>query len=150
MRPRSLAAAGALVASLIGFSQAVVSAEAPTPVVINAHPCTFGPPAETGPWDASGAINDSGTYVKTGGAGSPPDASFFNTETVREEFLFTGSQGTFTIHAEERAFGPGVWQIEPGTGAYAATSGHGDTAFFFNPIPCLSTFALTGVASKVG
>ncbi len=147
---RSIAAAAALAASLIGFSQSAASADAPTPVVINAHPCTFGPPAESGNWEASGAIIDSGTYVKTGGAASPPNASFFNTETIREEFLFTGSQGTFMVHAEERAFGPGVWQIESGTGAYAATSGHGDTAFSFIPIPCASPFALTGIASKVG
>ena len=85
----------------------------------------------------------------TGGAASPPKSTFFTAKTVREEFLFTGSQGTFMVHAEERAFGPGVWQIEPGTGAYAATSGHGNTAFTFVPTPCSSTFALTGVAAKV-
>ncbi len=156
MRARSIAAAAALAASLMGFSQLAASADAPTSVVINAHPCVFAP-QEIGPWEASGAINDSGTYVKTGGAASPPKATFFTVETVREEFLFTGSQGTFTVHAEERAFGPGVWQIEPGTGAYMDTSGHGDTAFFSTPTPnsCTFgftnfTFALTGIASKVG
>jgi hypothetical protein len=157
MRARTLAVAFALAASLMGLSQWVAGAEAPTPVVINAHPCTFGPPVETGPWEASGGINDSGTWVKTGGAASPPNATFLGAETVREEFLFTSLQGTFMVHAEERAFGPGVWQIEPGTGAYAATSGHGETAFFTTPTPnsCTFgfrnfTFALTGVASKVG
>jgi hypothetical protein len=157
MRPRSLAAAAAVAGSFVWFSQSAASAEAPTPVVINAHPCTFGPPAGIGPWEASGAINDSGTYVRTEVVGSPPNATFSNTETVREEFLFTSSHGTFTVHAEERFFGPGVWQIEPGTGAYAATSGHGDTAFFVTTTPnsCAFgfrnfTFALAGIASKVG
>ena len=157
MRARTLVVAVALATSLMGFSQSVAGAEAPTPVVINAHPCTFGPPLELGPWEAAGAINDSGTYVRTEVAGSPPNGGFFNTETVREEFLFTSTHGTFTVHVEERAFTPGVWQIESGTGAYVATSGHGETAFFVTPTPNSCpfgfrnfTFALTGVASKVG
>jgi hypothetical protein len=156
MRARAISAAVVFAASLVGFSPTAAGAAAPTPVVINAHPCQF-TPVEIGPWEASGAINDSGNYVRTEVVGSPPGAGFLGTKTVREEFEFTGSQGTFTVHAEERFFGPGVWQIERGTGAYAATSGHGETAFFVTPTPnpCTFgfknfTFGLTGIASKVG
>jgi hypothetical protein len=99
MRLRSIAAAAALAASLIGFSGLAARAEAPTPVVINAHPCQF-VPVEIGPWEASGAINDSGTCARTEVAGSPPNGTFLTTETVREEFLFTSPRGTFTVHAE--------------------------------------------------
>jgi len=50
-----------------------------------------------------------------------------------------------------------VWEIGTGTGAYADMSGHGTAAFFTTQEPnaCTEgfrnfTFALTGVASKVG
>src|SRR2546421_4289068 len=153
MRARSFAAAAALAGSVVGLSASIAGAEAPTPVVINAHPCTFGPPAEVGIWEASGAINDSGTFVRTDVAVSPPDRPMFSPGPFREEFAFTGLLGTFTVNAEELARdsgGKGVWQIKSGTGAYEATSGHGDTAFTFVPTLCGFTFALTGIASKVG
>jgi hypothetical protein len=163
MRTGSIAAAVAVAASLAGFSAPTVTAEAPTPVVINLHPCTFAP-AEIGPWEALGAIQDSGSYVRTDADISPPLArGAFGTTTgpLREEFAFTSSRGTFIVHAEELitdAGQQGVWQVEAGTGAYANTSGHGDgVAFFVTPTPnsCSFgfrnfTFALTGVASKVG
>lgn len=163
MRTRSLAMAVAVGASLAGFSPLIVRAEAPAPVVINLHPCTFAP-LEIGPWEASGAIQDSGSYVRTDADISPPLArGAFGSSTgpLREEFMFTGSRGTFTVHAEELitdAGQQGVWQIESGTEAYEKTSGHGDgVAFFVTPTPnsCSFgfrnfTFALTGVASKVG
>jgi hypothetical protein len=163
MRTRSIAVAAAVAAALAGFSAPTVTAQAPTPVVLNVHPCTFAP-VEIGPWEASGAIHDSGSYVRTDADISPPLArGAFGTTTgpFREEFAFTSSRGTFTVHAEELitdAGQQGVWQIEAGTGAYAATSGHGGgVAFFFTPTPnsCSFgfrnfTFALTGVASKVG
>jgi len=163
MRARSIAVAVAVGASFAGFSAPTVSAEAPIPVVINLHPCTFAP-VEIGPWEALGAIQDSGSYVRTDADISPPLArGAFGTSTgpFREEFAFTSSRGTFTVNAEELITDTGqqgVWQIESGTGAYAATSGHGgDVAFFFTPTPnsCSFgfrnfTFELTGVASKVG
>ena len=163
MKARSIAVAVAVAASLASFSPLVVSAGAPTPVVINLHPCTFAP-VEIGPWEASGAINDSGSYIRTEVVVSPPLASDpfgLGTGPLREEFVLASSRGTFTVKAEElitETGQQGVWQIEAGTGAYAATSGHGgDVAFFFTPTPnsCSFgfrnfTFALTGVASKVG
>jgi hypothetical protein len=153
----------AVAASLAALSPATVTAQAPAPVAITLHPCTFAP-VEVGPWEASGAINDSGSYVRTDAFASPPLASDpfgLGTGPLHEEFTFTSSRGTFTIHAEElitERGQQGVWQIESGTGAYANTSGHGDgVAFFVTPTPnsCSFgfmnfTFALTGVASKVG
>ena len=158
MKTRSLAAAAALTASLIGLSQVGVAAAPPEGLVINAHPCVFAP-VETGPWEADGAISDHGTFVRTSAAVSPPDAGFFDVRTFREEFLFTGAAGTFTVQAEESSVGAQtrVWQIGFGTGAYADTRGHGTAAFFTTEEPnaCTEgfrnfTFALTGVASKVG
>lgn len=163
MKTGSIPVAVAVAASLAAFSPAIVMAEAPTPVTINAHPCTFAP-VELGPWEASGAINDSGSYIRTEAVVSPPLASDpfgLGTGPLREDFLFTSSRGSFTVHAEElitESGQQGVWQIESGTGAYAATSGHGGgVAFFFTPTPNSCpfgfrnfTFALTGVASKVG
>jgi hypothetical protein len=162
MRTRSIVITVAMAASWAGFSTSIVSAEAPAPVVINLHPCTFAP-VEVGPWEASGAINDSGSYIRTEAVASPPLASDpigLGTGPLREEFVFTSSRGTFTVHAEElitETGQQGVWQLESGTGAYANTGGHGDgVAFFVSPTPnsCLFgfrnfTFALTGVASKV-
>jgi hypothetical protein len=163
MRTRCIAGAVALAASFAGFSAPTVTGEAPTPVVINLHPCTFAP-VEIGPWEALGAIDDSGSYVRTDTFVSPPlqrQPFGLGTGPIREEFVFTSSRGTFTVHAEELITDSGqqgVWQIGSGTGAYANTSGHGGgVAFFFTPTPnsCSFgfrnfTFALTGVASKVG
>jgi hypothetical protein len=163
MKARSIPIALAVAASLAAFSPATVIAEAPAPVVINLHPCTFAP-VELGPWEASGAINDSGSYVRTDTFVSPPlqrQPFGLGTGPLHEEFVFTSSRGTFTVNAEEliaETGQRGVWQISAGTGAYADTSGHGGgVAFFFTPTPnsCSFgfqnfTFALTGVASKVG
>jgi hypothetical protein len=155
MRSRLVSAATVAIFS-VALAPLTAQADSPDPVVINAHPCQFAP-VEIGPWEATGAISDSGTYARTEVASSPPGATFFTARTVREEFLFTSSLGTFVVHAEERASGPGVWQIDGGTGAYARTSGHGDTAFFQTPTPNSCpfgfmnfTFSLAGVASKVG
>ena len=156
MRIRSIVLAVGL-AMGAGFSPVMVSAEPPTPVVINAHPCAFAP-VEIGTWEATGAIDDSGTFVKTGGASSPPNRPPFSTGPIREEFLFMSSQGTFTIKAEENITETGltgVWQLKAGTGAFASASGHGEPAFSFDPDQANScepplnhfTYALTGIAS---
>jgi len=161
VRVRSIAAAVMMAASAAVMLPWPVTADAPSDVVISAHPCSFAPPPEVGVWEASGAINDSGTYVRTEAATSPPDRPFLATGPFRETFVFTGSQGTFTISAEERLTDTGqtgVWQIRPaGTGGYADTSGHGDVAFFISPTPNTCpppfnqfTLSLVGVASKVG
>jgi len=159
MRAGSVAAAVALAVSLVLFMQLTTSADAPSSVVISVQPCNFGPGPELGIWNASGGINDSGTYVRTEAAVSPPDRPPFSLGPFRETFLLTGSRGTFTISAEERtteAGQTGVWQISPGgSGGYADTTGHGDVAFLVTPTPnsCpppinIFTLSLVGVASK--
>jgi hypothetical protein len=140
----------------VGLIAPAVSAAPPEPVEITAHPCSFAP--ETGEWTASGAITDSGTFDRTDLAVSPPNAGLFEARTYREEFVFTGFQGTFTVRAEERTSAPegqtGVWQIAAGTGAYAEVSGHGESFFAATPGPsCWGpitfTFTLAGVMGKV-
>jgi len=160
MKARSMAAAITIAASLAALTRLTTAADAPSSVVISAHPCSFGPGPEVGVWDASGAINDSGDYVRTESASSPPDRPPFSTGPFRETFVFTGSQGTFTISAEERLTETGqtgVWQIRPeGTGGYADASGHGDVAFFISPTPNTCpppfsqfTLSLVGISSKL-
>jgi hypothetical protein len=149
-----LIAAAAIAASLLGFAQSTASAAPPVAVSIQLHPTTFFP-VELGTWEASGAINDSGTYERTfaRATGSVPDCFCppEHTGTFKEEFLLTGAHGTLTIKAEEQQtpseeeFGTvtGVWQVVTGTGSYDRVSGHG-TDVFGPPL----TLYLTGVISK--
>jgi hypothetical protein len=156
---RVLAVAFALGAFAACFSPLTASAEAPSSVVILAHPCGFFP-VEAGPWEASGAITDSGVYERTAAATAPPDRPFGVSGPIHETFLLSSTQGTFAIKAEERDTGTevrGVWQLMSGTGAYADASGHGSFAFNMTETPnaCPPPFnhftvALTGVTSKVG
>jgi hypothetical protein len=155
MKARRILSAIASMAVALGLASPAVSAAPPTPVEIVAHPCSFAP--ETGEWSASGAITDSGTFARSDLAVSPPNAGLFEARTYREEFVFTGFQGTFTVRAEERTSAPegqtGVWQIAAGTGAYAEVSGHGESFFAATPGPsCWGpitfTFTLTGVLGK--
>jgi len=157
MRVRSIAAAFAMGIASVGLSLSSAGAEAPAAVVIQAHACAFAP-EQVGVWDASGGIEDSGSYVRTFAISAPPDRPPFTLGPFREEFVFTSSQGTFTVMAEERSTEgslEGVWQIHHGTDAYASASGHGTVDFFFTPVPsCFGnvtfTFQLTGVISKAG
>jgi hypothetical protein len=138
-------AAAALVA---GLAQSTASAAPPSTVELRAGPLVFFP-VETGPWQATGAIDDAGVMVRTEGRTSPPDRPFGVPGPFKEVFVFTGSDGTITIKAEERDTGTevtGAWQIVAGTGAYESASGHGTVAF---DLPTL-TLVLTGEASKVG
>ena len=149
MRSLLIAAAVAAAASLAGVAQSTASAAPPVAVEIQAHPLSFFP-IEFGSWSATSGIDDSGGYVRTDARTSPPDRPFGVPGPFKEEFVFTGSQGTFTITAEERDTGTeitGVWQIESGTGAYEDASGHGTVAF--SASPGLFTLTLTGVVSKV-
>jgi hypothetical protein len=148
MRSLLIAVAVAAAASLAGVAQPIASAAPPVAVEIQAFPLTFFP-IEFGPWKASGGIDDSGSYVRTEVRTSPPDRPFGVSGPFKEVFVFTGSQGTFTIKAEEGHTGTrigGVWQIVSGTGAYEDTSGHGTVAFSGPPF----VFTLTGVVSRVG
>jgi hypothetical protein len=148
MRTLLVAATVAIAASVAAFSQPTASAAPPLDVSIQAHPTQFFP-IEIGSWQAIGAIDDSGSYIRTYAATSPPNRPFFALGPFREVFVFSGSLGTFTIREEARltaAGVTGVWEIASGTGAYDNASGHGAVAF---DGPSL-TLLLTGVISKAG
>ena len=146
-----------VVAVAAGFAPTTASAAAPVAAQIRLHPSTFFP-VQLGTWDASGGINDSGTYVRTDvhSTGSLPDCFCVleHNGAFQEEFLLTGSQGTLTLRdetlvtpmEEPSPFGVSnvVWQIASGTGDYAAASGHG-TGYFGPPL----TLYLDGVVAKV-
>jgi hypothetical protein len=148
MRSLLIAVAVAAAASLAGVAQTATAAP-PVAVEIQAFPeFSFG--EESGLWESSGGIDDSGSFVRTEARSSPPDRAFGVPGPFKEVFEFTGLDGTFTIKAEERDTGTqidGVWQIVSGTGAYEGASGHGTVAFS-GPQPFVLT--LTGVVSKVG
>lgn len=153
----------AIAISSVGVSALTATADPPSAVVFQLHPCRFAPPPEVGIWSASGAIEDSGTYVTGEGDASPPGRPFTEPGPFRETFVLASSSanGTLTIKAEERTSGTfpdfvqsGVWQIDSGTGVYADASGHGDVSFAAAPTPsCFGnvTFTLTlvGVTGKV-
>jgi hypothetical protein len=145
----SLAALGAL-----GLGSAA-SAAPPSPVSIDLFPTQFCCP-EIGTWQATGAITDAGTYVKTATPATPSIPDFCQPEHIgafREEFTLSGSLGTAVVEAQELdvptgEFCPpsvGVWEVKSGTGAYAGSSGHGSSQFFKTPVFDL---VLTGVMSK--
>jgi hypothetical protein len=127
----------------------------PVAVSIDLFPTRFCCPQEIGTWLATGAINDTGTYVRIGGHGTGSlDRQDFcqptHTAAFSEVFLLTGSQGTLTVKAEELVVptgelcppSTGVWQVVSGTGAYAGIGGHGTSQFLKTPVFDL---ALTGV-----
>jgi len=143
--------------SLAAFSPTAVSADPGSDVAITATPCQFNP--EIGPWFASGAITDSGTYARTETVVSPPNRPMFSPVNLHETFVFTGSHGTFTIEANEQPAPDGtvgVWNIRPeGSGAYADMNGHGESAFSGSPTPSCAggftiTLVFTGGVTKVG
>jgi hypothetical protein len=143
-------AAAAVVAFLISaFGVSTALAEAASAVEIDivptsGFPCFF----QCGTWTASGAINGSGTYQVLHAFSAPPDRPFGATGPYFESFSLTDSQGsTFTINAQERAtaadVSEGVWELQSGTGTYAAATGHGTSSFNLPPI----VLVLTGVAN---
>jgi hypothetical protein len=156
MKTRSMAAAFAVVALMAGFAVSTASAAPPQTVVIQIVTNPF-PPCfyACGSWHATGAIADSGQYAAFDAASSPPNRPFCTPGPLREHFLLTssGGNGKFTVNAEERITGTcpnlvqsGVWQIEPGTGAYADASGHGDLSATHSGL--FVTLTLAGVISK--
>jgi hypothetical protein len=155
-----VAVAVAVAVSLAGVSRSGARAAPPAAVSIDIFPTQFCCPQEVGTWQASGAINDSGSYVRTGerstGSAAHQDlCQPTHTAAFGEEFLLTGAMGTLTIKDEETVVptgevcppDSGVWQIVSGTGAYAGIHGHGKTQFKKTPILDL---ALTGVVVSKG
>jgi hypothetical protein len=148
MRALLLAAVVALAASLA----TAATGAPPADVSLQIHPTSFCCPNETGSWDVSGAIADSGPFVRTEATSSPPNASFGALTPFREVFVLTGSLGTLTIRDQSRNTADGVvgvWEVVSGTDAYANASGHGTLTFFVSPGP-IYTLSLTGVMSKTG
>jgi hypothetical protein len=142
---RALFAAAMTVVVVASFT-ATAQAAPPAPVSIAFTVTVFTPTTFSGTWASSGAIVDSGTFVRT-------DVNFTsslaNSPTVgafQSELLLSSSLGTFTVF-EQILFTPtgviGTWQIMSGTGAYATASGHG-TFQFINPF----SFVDSGVVSK--
>jgi hypothetical protein len=144
----------ALAASLTGFARSTANGAAPVAVLIQIHP---NPLAffQSGTWQVSGAIADSGTYIKSFGQSAPPDRPPFAPGPFREEFVLSSTRGTLTIREEARLTADlvqvGEWQIESGTRDYADASGHGTVAFSaeLGPPPVF-TLSLTGEITKVG
>lgn len=145
---RVLAAALVALIALGGASASTATAAAPAPVSIQAT-VTIPNPIFGGDWQASGAINDSGTFVRTdlnltGAVAHSPVVS-----ALQVVIALSGSQGTFTLR-DELLFssrGPnGTWQIVSGTGAYEGMSGHGTSEFHF----ATSSITFSGVISKAG
>jgi putative intracellular protease/amidase len=146
-----------LVAAGVASADGDTSAAAPQDVVFDLHPAQFCCP-QLGTWDATGAVSDSGTYVRTGfhATGSLPEGfEFTHAGAFQEVFELSGSAGTITVMDETVVMvnrdGSTTlhvrWQIVSGTGAYAQMSGHGDAQFL--PVPPMGLFRLTGVVSKV-
>jgi hypothetical protein len=139
------AAAVAMAVSLAGVAASTASAAPPAAISIDAT-VTIPNPIFGGVWQASGAIDDSGTFVRTDVNLS---GSFFNSPAVsafQAEFAFSGSDGTLTLRLEVSFMATGltgVWQVTSGTGAYDRASGHGTSEFVFP-----NSLLLTGVISK--
>lgn len=140
------AAVVTLALSLTGGFASTASAAPPAVVSIQAT-VTIPNPVFGGVWNSSGAIDDSGSFVRTdlnltGSFGNPQAAA----SAFQAVFLFSGSEGTLTVR-EELSFMAtgltGVWQIASGTGAYEGVSGHGTSEFVFP-----NSLTLTGVVSK--
>jgi hypothetical protein len=160
MKTRSMAAAFAVAVLMAGFAVSTASAAPPQSVVINIQPNPFGTatchPYQCGTWHlATDSFGDSGQFRSFDFQSSPPNRPFCAPGPFREHFLLTssGANGSLTVNAEERITGTcpnlvqsGVWQIEPGTGAYADASGHGDVSASHSGLFVTLTFA--GVISK--
>jgi Protein of unknown function (DUF3224) len=131
-----------------GFSASTASAASPASVAIQAT-VTIPNPIFGGVWQASGAINDSGTFVRTdlnltGSLANSPVVG-----ALQVLIAFSGSQGTFTVMDELLFTTSGLtgnWQVMSGTGAYDGMSGHGTSNFDF----ATSTIYFTGVISMAG
>jgi len=92
-------------------------------------------PTNSGPWSATGALQDSGTYLRTD---VDPTGSIFHSPrvgSVHDTVTFTGISGsTFTIQNQGlltlNSAGAccnltGQWMVDGGTGLYAGALGQG-------------------------
>ncbi len=120
--------AKALLMSVVFLFALSVPALATTPQDVTITALLTG--TSSGPWSASGAIQDSGTYLRTD---VDPTGSVFNSPrvgSVHDTVTFTGSSGsTFTIQNQGLFIGccnlTGHWSVDGGTGGYAGLLGQG-------------------------
>jgi hypothetical protein len=145
MRATSVATGVAIAASISSLA-GTASASPPVAVSIQATVTQFS--TFSGVYQASGAINDSGTFVRTDLhlTGSVPNSPVVGAFQV--VLVFSSSQGTFTVRDELLGTTTGLtgqWQIESGTGVYDRISGHGTSEF----VPPNHTL-FTGVISIAG
>jgi hypothetical protein len=118
----------AIVAAVCLVAPLAATASAPAAVTFEIGGVLTGPTSFAGPWEASGAIDDGGTYV---------GSARFAGDTVHVVNVFTGAHGTITVEAEAvvvstsettLAFKAGSWRVVSGTGAYASLKGGGTPA----------------------
>ena len=134
-----------VIGAMAGVSASIASAAPPAPVTLEAT-VTIPNPVFGGVWQASGGIDDSGTFARTD---VNLTGSFFNSPAVsafQAVFVFSGTEGTLTLRLQLSftASGlTGVWEIASGTGAYDRASGHGTSVFTFP-----NSLSLRGVVTK--
>ena len=145
MRRRLAVSALLVIGAITGVLAPSASAAPPAPVTLEAT-VTIPNPVFGGVWQASGAIDDSGTFVRTD---VNLTGAFFNSPAVsafQAVFVFSGTRGTLALRLQLSftASGlTGVWEIASGTGAYERASGHGTSLFTFP-----NSLSLQGVVSK--
>jgi hypothetical protein len=144
---KALLIAAALAASLAGFSQGAAKAAPPAAVSIEFTVTEFTPTTFGGVWQGAGALNDSGSFVRTGVNFTGSLANSPVVGTFQSVLVLSSSRGTLTLR-EQLMFTLtdviGGWEITSGTGAYDHVTGHG-TFEFASPIH----FFDVGVISKV-
>lgn len=141
----ALIATAVALASAAGVSASTASAASPAPVSLRAT-VTIPNPIFGGDWQSSGAINDSGTFIRTD---VNLTGSFFKSPVAgafQVVIAFEGLHGTVTVRDELLGTTSGLtgkWQVMSGTGVYDGMSGHGVSTYDF----ATSTIYFTGVIS---
>ena len=129
---------GGLIAALLGailllggISAAPAGAAAPAPVLIHGTTTTRDP-VFAGVWSASGAISDSGTFVRTNVHVTGSDANSPAVSAFQAQLTLISTRGTLVLRVENSFMTSGltgVWEVSTGSGAYAGASGHGTNTF---------------------
>ena len=137
----------ALLALVVLLSAATLTL-APASPATSGQAVTINSQIQTGPftgtWTATGAIADSGTLIE-------PKVNFVGSQ-LHIERVFTGAQGTITIHIQSTLTSvvgdtgtfTGHWVVISGTGAYANLHGRGLRAATIDLNTGIVTETLTG------
>ena len=141
----AFAAVLALPHSVGALSRSSAPASQLAPVSLEFKIGELGPAMFGGIWYGSGAIDDSGPFVRTRLTLTGPGPHFPTVGGFRSELALTGCKGTLVVREEMRFTREGmkgVWQIVDGTGAYDRIKGHGKLH-----VPSLGHSILSGVVS---